>query len=102
MNSRTAENIVEAFESWAEKHSGKTAIIYLGTKYSYSRINEWVRRFAAALQGLGVREGDKMVIYIPNSPQWTVAWLAILKIGDTAVPIAPMYNASELEYIVNA
>ncbi|MCJ7704592.1 MAG: AMP-binding protein, partial [Desulfobacterales bacterium] len=59
------QTIVEAFESQAEKHPDKTAIIFLGTEFSYSRIGEYVRRFAAALYEMGVREGEKMIIYIP-------------------------------------
>lgn len=95
------ETIVEAFEKQAEKHPDKTAIIFLGTEFSYSRIGEYVRRFAAALYEMGVREGEKMIIYIPNSPQWVIAWFGIQKIGGIAVPITPIYTSYDLQYIAN-
>src|SRR4030065_407254 len=95
------ETIVEAFEKQAEKHPEKTAIIFLGTEFSYSRISEYVRRFAAALYEMGVRGGEKMIIYIPNSPQWVIAWFGIQKIGGIAVPITPIYTSYDLQYIAN-
>lgn len=101
MQSQKSENIVEAFESRGEGHPHKTAFIFVGTKYSYSQIDEWVKRFATALHGLGVREGDKMILYIPNSPQWAVAWFGIQKVGGIAVPITPIYTTYDLQYIAN-
>ena len=95
------ETIIGAFESQVEKYPHKTAIIFLGTKYSYSQLREWVNRFASALCGLGVREGDRMILYIPNSPQWVIAWFGIQKIGGIAVPITPIYTPYDLQYIAN-
>ncbi|MDI7261221.1 MAG: AMP-binding protein [Thermodesulfobacteriota bacterium] len=95
------QTIIEAFESRVEKHPDKTAIIFLGTKFSYSKMGEYVRRFAAALYELGVREGEKMIIYIPNSPQWVIAWFGIQKIGGIAVPITPIYTSYDLQYIAS-
>src|SRR4030042_4504551 len=101
MSNALPETIIGAFESWVEIHPHKTALIFLGTKYSYAQLGEQVRRFAAALHGLGVREGDKVIIYTPNSPQWVVAWFGIQKIGGVAVPITPIYTNYDLQYIAN-
>ncbi len=95
------QTIIEAFESRVEKHPDKTAIIFLGTTFTYSQIGEYVRRFAAALHEMGVREGEKMIIYIPNSPQWVIAWLGIQKVGGIAIPITPIYTSYDLQYIAN-
>lgn len=95
------ETIVEAFEKQAERYPDKTAVIFLGTKFSYSEMGEYVRRFAAALYELGVREGEKMIMYIPNSPQWVIAWFGIQKIGGIAVPITPIYTSYDLQYIAS-
>jgi long-chain acyl-CoA synthetase len=101
MSNHLPETIIECFESRVEIHPHKTALIFLGTKYSYAQLGEQVRRFAAALHGLGVREGDKVIIYAPNSPQWVVAWFGIQKIGGVAVPITPIYTNYDLQYIAN-
>ncbi len=42
-----------------------------------------------------------MVIYVPNSIQWVVAWLGIQRAGGVCVPITPIYTPQDLEYIVN-
>jgi len=93
--------IIEAFESRVEKHPDKTATIFVGSTFTYSQIGEYVRRFAAALHGMGVREGEKLIIYIPNSPQWVIAWFGIQKAGGIAVPITPIYTSYDLQYIAN-
>jgi len=95
------ETVVEAFESEVERRPHKTGVVFLGTKYSYSQIGRWVRRFAAALYELGVREGDKTIIYLPNCPQWIIAWFGIQKIRGISVPINPIYTSYDLQYIAN-
>jgi long-chain acyl-CoA synthetase len=101
MKNQKPETPIEAFESWVERCPDKAAFIFLGTKYSYSQICEWIKRFAAALHGLGVRQGDRVVLYLPNSPQWAIAWFGIQKIGGIAVPITPIYTTYDLQYIAN-
>lgn len=95
------ETAVEAFESASGRNPHKTAVIFLGTSYSYSKIQNLVRRFASALYELGVREENKILIYLPNCPQWIIVWLAIQKIGGICVPINPIYSSFDLKYIAN-
>lgn len=101
MTSPLPQTISEAFEAQVGKTPGQRAIIFLGTTYSYGELGEAVRRFAAGLRQLGLQEGDRMILYIPNSPQWLIAWLAIQKIGGIAVPITPIYTFYDLRYIAN-
>lgn len=101
MTNELPQTIIEAFEGQVGKTPRKTAIIFLGTAYSYGKLGEAVGRFAAALSQLGLRQGDKMILYIPNSPQWLIAWLGIQKIGGIAVPITPIYTFYDLRYIAN-
>ena len=96
MARESPETIYEAFDALAERYFHKPAIIYLGTSYSYGRVRDWTRRFATALCDIGVREGEKVILYIPNCMQWVIAWLAIQRIGAIAVPITPIYFYSGL------
>lgn len=95
------ESICHAFEGAAEKFAGKPCLIYLGTRYTYTQLAELVERATAALQDLGIGAGDRAIIYLPNLPQWIVAWLALQRIGAVAVPITPFYAPSDLQYIAN-
>ena len=93
--------IIEAFERSARANTRKTAFVYLGTTYTYERLDDYVRRFAGALHDMGVRKGHKVILYAPNSIQWVVAFLGILRAGAVAVPITPIYTPYDLDYIAN-
>jgi acyl-CoA synthetase (AMP-forming)/AMP-acid ligase II len=56
MNQSTEHNIYSSFEATAQRRGHHTAIIYLGTKYSYLKVKELAERFAAALVDLGERQ----------------------------------------------
>jgi long-chain acyl-CoA synthetase len=95
------ENIFTAFSAAASKFEDNTAIVYLGTRFSYSKILKLAENFASSLRNEGVREGDRVIMYIPNSVQWVIAWLGIQRAGAEAVPITPIYTAHDLRYIAN-
>lgn len=84
-----------------DKYPDKPALLYLGETWTYAELKELVERFATALHGLGVRPGDKVMIYIPNCPQFLAAWFGTQKIGAVPVPVAPIYTHFELEYLLN-
>jgi long-chain acyl-CoA synthetase len=94
-------NIYAVFDATAQRRGKRTAVIYLGTRYSYFQIKNLAESFAAALQGLGVTPGGRVVLYIPNSVQWVVMWLGIQRVGAVPVPITPIYTPHDLRYITN-
>ena len=94
-------NIFFAFSSAAAKFARRTAVIYLGTHFSYEKVLQLAERFGASLACLGVKEGDRVILYIPNSIQWIVAWLGLQRAGAVAVPITPIYTSHDLRYIAN-
>jgi long-chain acyl-CoA synthetase len=94
-------SIYSVFSRTAEKHPDKTAAIYLGEKFPYGRLKQLAERFGAALHDMGVRPGQKMMLYIPNSIHWVVAWLAAQRIGAITVPITPIYTPHDVAYIAN-
>jgi long-chain acyl-CoA synthetase len=96
---RESVNIYSAFNATAQRHENQTAVIYLGTKFSYGAVKEMADRLAAAFNEIGMRSGQKIMLYIPNGIQWVISWLAIEKIGAVAVPITPIYTPHDLRYI---
>lgn len=85
-------------EEMARKYPDHTALIFKDTKLTFREYNEAADRFAAALQGLGVRKGDRVAVHLPNVPQFPIAYYAILRIGGIVVPCNPIYTARELKY----
>ncbi len=88
------------FEAMCEEESGNTALYYLGERYSYGRLAMLIDRFAAGLVKIGVKPRDRVMLYIPNCPQWIIANFAINKIGAVVVPVSPIYTAYEIAYMI--
>ena len=88
------------FEEICRKDPGSTALYYLGERFSYGKLNMLIDRFAAGLARIGVRPQDRVMLYIPNCPQWIIANFAINKIGAVMVPVSPIYTAYEIEYMI--
>jgi long-chain acyl-CoA synthetase len=100
-NKDALDNIYNAFAAAAKKYGSKTAIIYLGTRFSYNRVVKLAERFAFSLREQGIEENDRIVMYVPNSVQWVIAWLGIQRAGAVVIPITPIYTAHDLKYIAN-
>ncbi|MEW5911409.1 MAG: AMP-binding protein [Thermodesulfobacteriota bacterium] len=92
-------SIPQTFSRVVAQNPAKTAAWYLGTAYSYARLEEMSSRFAAGLRRRGVEPGSRVIIYLPNSLQWLVAWLGVMKAGAVAVPITPIYTPYDVSYI---
>ncbi len=88
------------FDEMCAKEPGNTALYYLGERYSYGRLAMLIDRFAAGLVKIGVKPQDRIMLYIPNCPQWIIANFAINKIGAITVPVSPIYTAYEIEYMI--
>ena len=107
MESKNTANNLESeltftrFDRMCEKYPDRPAIIYLGEKFTFTRLRNLIDRFGTALRHLGVRKGDKVVLYITNSAQWVISFFAIQKIGAVVVPVAPIYTSFEIEYMIN-
>ena len=89
------------FEEMAEKYSSNTALVYLGERFTYGGFSRLIDKFATGLANLGVKCQDRVMIYIPNCPQWMIANYAINKIGAVVVPVSPIYTSYEIEYMIH-
>jgi long-chain acyl-CoA synthetase len=89
------------FDRMSETYPDQSALVYLGTHFSYRRLRQLSERFAGALSSLGVARGHRVMIYIPNCVQWVIAFLGIQKIGAVVVPVAPIYTSQEITYMIN-
>ena len=72
------------------------SIDFLGKTYTYSEVGDMVTHAAAGFQELGVGKGVKVGLFLPNCPQFVVAYFGILKAGGTVVNYSPLYSEEEL------
>ncbi|MCP4657731.1 MAG: long-chain fatty acid--CoA ligase [bacterium] len=84
-----------------ERFPDRVALVFLGTSFTYRELRESIDRFATALHGLGVSQHDRVMLYLPNTPQWVIANFAVQRIGGVVVPVSPIYTAHELRYMVD-
>ena len=94
------EMVIAGFERACESYPDKAAVIYLGEAFSYRRMRELVLRFATALHDLGVRSGDKVMLYVPNCPQFLIGYFGAQQLGAIPVPVSPIYTPSEIKYLI--
>lgn len=76
------------------------AIRYRGRVVSYDALRRRVLELAASLDRAGVRPTDRVGLRLPNSPDFTAAWLAIQWLGAIGVPIPTPYRRRETEVIL--
>ena len=81
-----------------ELYPTRTAIDFLGRRWTYADIGDQVDRFAAGLQALGVAPRDRVGLCLPNTPYAVIAYYAALKIGAVVVNYNPLYVAREIEH----
>lgn len=86
----------------AETHPDLPAIHFYGTTRTYGEFWSDVENLAGYLQAeLGVNKGDRVLLYMQNSPHFMIGYFAILRIDAVVVPVNPMSKAAELNHFVN-
>ncbi|AIY89437.1 long-chain-fatty-acid--CoA ligase [Geoglobus acetivorans] len=91
--------LYELLDRTAEKFPDKIAIDFLGKKLKYGELKELSDRVAGFLKSLGVGRGSRVVIDMPNTPHYVIAYYGILKTGATVVQANPLYTERELRHI---
>jgi long-chain acyl-CoA synthetase len=85
-------------EKTAKEHPERTAITYFEGEITYGELDSLSDQFAAALAKLGVKQGDRVAIFLPNIPQFVIAYFGILKTGAVLTAISPLHREREVEY----
>ena len=82
----------EAVARWPRR----PCVDFLGAKWTYAQIGDLVDRAAAGFRRLGVREGMRVGLCLPNTPYSVIAWYGVLKAGGIVVNYNPLYVEREL------
>ena len=93
----------QGLQTRADATPDEVALDYLGSTHTWRQLREAAEHLAGALQGMGVKHGDRVILFMQNCPQFIIAVHAIWRIGAVVVPVNPMNKADELvHYIGNA
>jgi long-chain acyl-CoA synthetase len=94
-------NISEWLGKNAARNPDGAAIHFEGATITHGGLLARVEAFAAALASLGIGPGDRVGLYLSNSPEFLIARWAALHLGATAAPMNIMYQAREAQYVLN-
>ncbi|MFX1295938.1 MAG: long-chain fatty acid--CoA ligase [Promethearchaeota archaeon] len=90
----------DIFKQGSKKFGDKTSLIYYGRELTFRQMEHLANRFATALLKLGVKKGDVVALWLPNSPQFSICYFAVLSIGATLTAISPLFVSREMSYQV--
>ena len=93
--------VFNMLEESARKYPTAPCTIFKGGIVTFKEMDELTNRLAAGLAALGVKKGDRVGIFMPNTPQFVIAYFGVLKAGGVVVATNPLYNAREIEHQVN-
>ena len=99
------ENLGLMFQTICEKYPDKAA--YMSKKegnyesITYREVQTQVKYLAAALEGLGAKKDDKILLLSENRLEWAISDFAILSCGSVTVPIYPTLLPKHIEFIIN-
>jgi 2-aminobenzoate-CoA ligase len=82
-------------------HGGRAAIHVPARTITYAELASRVNRLCHGLRSVGLDRGDRVLLRLPNVPDFVVAYLACQKLGIVTVATMPLLRARELEYIAN-
>ena len=84
---------LESAADWLPK---QTATVFYGKTLNYRELDAKVNQFARGLRDLGIIRGDRVQIVLPNTPQFIIAYYAVLKLGAVVVLSNPEANAEQI------
>jgi len=94
-------NLFHNAEVSARRYPNKPYLLYYGASLSFAEFHNEATRLAGYLENVcGVKAGDRVLLYLQNSPQWILGYYAILRANAVVVPVNPMNRSDELAHYV--
>ncbi len=85
----------------ASRFKDAPATDFYGAALSYRELKAEVNRLACAMIEMGIQQGDRVALMLPNCPQMIIGYYAALRIGAIVVNVNPLYTERELEHQLN-
>jgi 2,3-dihydroxybenzoate-AMP ligase/pristinamycin I synthetase-1 len=95
----TGEPLGDALRRWAAAHRDRTALVGQGRRISYAELDAWADRLAAGLRGLGVGPGDRVVVQLPNAPDFVAVCFGLFRVGAVPVFALPAHRSYEVRHL---
>lgn len=94
------QNLVQMLDSAAQKFHRRTALVFGARRITYSQLAVDSKKIAYKLDELGVREFDKVALWLPNCPEFVYMFFAVLRLKAVVVPVNTMFKREEAVFVV--
>lgn len=94
-------NLIQLFNLSLKERKDKPALEFLGVSYTFGELDHRSNQMAHVLLTRGLKEGDRLGLYLENCVEFIDLYLACLKLGVIVVPINILYREREITHIVN-
>jgi long-chain acyl-CoA synthetase len=90
--------LTNVIDKGAREIPDNAAIYFLGRKINYRDLKNLIDKLATALADIGVKKGDVVALFLPNYPQFIIAYYAVLRIGAIATSLSLLATSPEAKY----
>ncbi len=97
---RQAASLPDTFLDKVRQYPDKTFILFHNKPYSYNNIYTEVSKAAGTLRNWGLGKGERVALYLENSPSFIISYLAVLWLGAVVVPVNTRYRQQELWHML--
>src|SRR5450432_2797088 len=94
-------NLAIVLSENAQRFPDRTAVICDDRQLTYGELETITNQLANSLTKLGLHAGQKMLLMLPNIPEFVMGYFGILKPGGVVVPINILYKAREIEFLLS-
>ena len=94
-------SLIDVYKYNDENFPDHVMLDFFGKEFTTKELDVLTRRFAAALKDLGVKKGEKLALWLPNCPQFSISYFAAVYLGATLTAISPLFTGRELAYQIN-
>lgn len=95
-----ADTLPQILKNAATEYPKNKAIHFMGKEITFKELYKDTMILSAYLQELGVKKGDRVAMMLPNIPQTVISFYAILQTGAIVVPVNPLYQEKEIEFMM--
>ncbi len=92
--------LYEFLQTSAARYPDRPAIIYYGRLITFSEMWTECERLAGALSEFGIKKGDRVALYLQNTPHFSIGFLAAIRAGAVVAPMNPMLVAAEFAHLL--
>jgi long-chain acyl-CoA synthetase len=92
--------LARLLDQTSDRFGDATAIVYNLKKWTYRELLAQVNRLAGGLARMGVRKGDRVILALPNCPEYVISFFAVQKLGASLVNAGPLIGADDLRTVI--